>query len=265
MKKVNKSNLKKKLRDKKFKNIRNKFTKPVILNLIEKMIQVIERDVKFSFQLGERKFLTEKIYEEYKILNKDIGNIKNKDDLRQVMTDVYKRVDDNIKDIFDNIGVKVSCSKGCSHCCHQIIGTSFPSLYMITPHVDENLLERANEFIEDGREFGKACVLTRTPCVFLKDNSCSVYQDRPFPCRSYFSVKPAIDCMEHYINQKQVLQNSIPSLVVGYGQLMDSITDFVFDSHGYQRIYDKNMAIFILEYHKTDNFIEKWLNKEDIV
>jgi len=253
LKKRKKGNLKRKLIESKFKKYRKKLIKPVILDLIDNMIKVIEKDINSKFSDGEKNFFKDIIYKDYQFINKEVGNIRTAKNLREVMLELYKILDYNLSKIFKNIGDVITCSKGCGFCCHQRIGLTFPALANIIPHVTQDNIEDAKKFIEADMQYGKAC-------IFLKDNSCSIYSDRPFTCRSYFSVKPNLLCKEFYIDRKPSLHNNMPTIVYGYGKLFDSMVDFVFDSYGYQRIYDIDMAKLIINYNEQS--LERWLHKE---
>jgi len=255
LKKRKKSSLKKKLKEDKLRKYRKNLTEPVILDLIENMIQVIEKDLKIKFLENEKTFFKKDIHKEYQIINEEIGKIKTVEDLRESLSEIYKRLDFNLSEIIKNLGEVTTCSKGCGFCCHQRIGLSFPALSYLMSCVTEDHIEKAKKFVEADMQYGK-------PCIFLKDNSCSIYSNRPFPCRSYFSVQPKICCKEFYIDRKPSLHNNMPAIVSGYGQLFDSVVDFIFDSYGYQRIYDIDMAKLILKYNKES--LKKWLNKETL-
>jgi len=255
LKKRKKGNLKKKLNEAKLKKNRESLTEPVISNLIGNMIQVIEKDLKIEFSDSEKIFFKNDIYKEYQIINKIVGRMKTVKDLREALSKIYERLDFNLSEIINNIGEKTTCSKGCGFCCHQRIGISFPAFSYLMTFVTEDHIEKAKKFVEDDMQYGKAC-------IFLKDNSCSIYSNRPFPCRSYFSVQPKVCCKEFYIDRKPSLHDNMPAIVSGYGQLFDSVVDFVFDTYGYQRIYDIDMAKLILKYNEES--LKKWLNKETL-
>lgn len=89
---------------------------------------------------------------------------------------------------------KVSCRKGCSYCCHQMVAISGPEAVRHA-HL---LLERNNwkdylpllrdaalHYCEDGLT-KKSYFLKRIPCVFLKAGLCEIYDERPLPCRLHF-------------------------------------------------------------------------------
>lgn len=87
----------------------------------------------------------------------------------------------------------ITCTKGCAHCCKQIV--------MVTQPEGERLFELANERgipLDAGRLERQAVQddngwLTLQGddrnCPFLgADNTCQVYDERPLSCRKYFVV-----------------------------------------------------------------------------
>lgn len=95
---------------------------------------------------------------------------------------------------------KISCKKGCNHCCSQIV--------MITEDEAELL---AKDIKDKGIKFSKAKLLRQSKvtspeewmklkdsdrkCVFLgKGGVCEVYENRPAFCRSYFVVSDPKYC-----------------------------------------------------------------------
>ena len=98
----------------------------------------------------------------------------------------------------------ITCTKGCAHCCKQIV--------MVTQPEGERLFELANERgipLDARRLERQACQddngwLTLQGndrnCPFLgSDNTCQVYDDRPLSCRKYFVVSdPALCDMQKY-------------------------------------------------------------------
>lgn len=116
----------------------------------------------------------------------------------------------------------ISCRKGCSACCKQLIPISAPEAFLIADHViglDEEtraqylaridaidseiaaagLLEEldaiaAGNPTRDISETAAAYFEKKIPCPFLLNDACSVYNERPLACRAYLVTTPAIWC-----------------------------------------------------------------------
>jgi hypothetical protein len=75
----------------------------------------------------------------------------------------------------------VACGKGCSSCCKMNV--------MIT-QVEANYIEMETGIkpiqLTSYRIHGKEEFIS-VPCPFLKDDSCSIYEARPFACRKHVS------------------------------------------------------------------------------
>ena len=83
---------------------------------------------------------------------------------------------------------KPECRSGCSHCCRQmliVLGEDEVSLIAARlASMPENTRVGLLTNLEHGRKTGEE----DTPCVFLLDNKCSIYDIRPIACRTYHST-----------------------------------------------------------------------------
>ena len=118
-------------------------------------------------------------------------------------------------------GTKVPCKKGCGICCRQLVPISEAEARQLLDLVNHMAEPRRSEIrarFNTGRsrleELGlMEKLLThdrlnpeeRIPfaldyfslgivCPFLEEESCSIYSDRPIPCREYLVVSPAENC-----------------------------------------------------------------------
>jgi len=97
---------------------------------------------------------------------------------------------------------KVSCGKGCFACCYQMTALNTLEGLLIADHVcrQENWLETAQKLRDASFAYVKPGLdraehfRTRTPCVFLKDGNCSIYEIRPAACRFLYVTTPAELC-----------------------------------------------------------------------
>lgn len=119
-------------------------------------------------------------------------------------------------------GHQVSCRKGCSACCQQIVPLSPAEAWMIADMVRSLPLERRTSLLErftairsrlQGADFGQrfresTFSLDRIAemslayqgfgmdCPFLEDHACSIHPDRPTICREFLATTPAEWCAE---------------------------------------------------------------------
>ncbi len=103
-----------------------------------------------------------------------------------------------------SIDQPVTCEKGCSHCCYQMI-TATPAegigavQYLAEQgrlrEIDmDRLRDDVNMLFEDGMNMDKWWRLRR-PCTFLADDgTCKVYPARPYPCRTHLVVSDPFQC-----------------------------------------------------------------------
>lgn len=119
------------------------------------------------------KTLVSKIVDDLNILNSQSVN----DDYK--LSVIYKAMDEiNVinEDVF-------TCSRGCSHCCKIDVSITGFEAYYIQMKTGNRLNSKISLSFNNTSD-----------CPFLKKNSCSIYQHRPFVCRAYHSLGNPIDC-----------------------------------------------------------------------
>jgi len=120
-------------------------------------------------------------------------------------------------------GGKISCKKGCAACCRQLIPMTEFEARRISELVDGMPEPRRSEMVarfEAARKKVQDAGLERElleteangraehlalalkyfrfgiACPFLENEMCSIYSDRPIPCREYLVTTPAENCRE---------------------------------------------------------------------
>ncbi len=84
--------------------------------------------------------------------------------------------------IFDHAGKFAACARGCGHCCHVSVPiTEFEAHYM-GDKLGIKPLEVKQSKRPDLKKFG-----SDTPCPFLKEGECSIYEVRPLTCRMHMN------------------------------------------------------------------------------
>ncbi len=96
----------------------------------------------------------------------------------------------------------VSCSEGCSYCCHSQVNITPLETLLIHGFVRKQFtcqkiaqlhtrIDTAMTLTQGKTLKQRFQIKTQTPCVFLSENQCSIYPVRPFICRSWNSLDQA--------------------------------------------------------------------------
>lgn len=138
--------------------------------------------------------LVERYRQLYNFINKSSPN-----KLALAVT-IHEQIDDFSKDFFENpLQDKPSCNKGCSFCCYNFISVSKSEAKLLAHSIkDKNLsIDKTQLLIQsrhtDEHRWSKLEYKDRR-CVFLKNNECSVYENRPASCRNYFVTSNPESC-----------------------------------------------------------------------
>lgn len=140
----------------------------------------------------------------------------------EIYKETLKKYEEVVKDIEQEKHRVSCCDKGCSCCCYQVIVITEHEKYVLGQVVNKmSLKERAllwkdvktavkklqdNEltpqtirpdlYEEDQRKVQEKYFKLRLPCVFLKDDICSIYPYRPIACMTYKNYGHSDDCIK---------------------------------------------------------------------
>jgi hypothetical protein len=96
----------------------------------------------------------------------------------------FWRVVDDAMALVDN---DKACRRGCSHCCYTMVLLTQDEADVIGKRIGRKVKQvkppgrgRADK---DAFDFGY-----HNPCPFLDDGECSIYENRPLPCRTQINV-----------------------------------------------------------------------------
>jgi Fe-S-cluster containining protein len=92
----------------------------------------------------------------------------------------------------------VACRAGCGTCCHNDVAVQAHEVFIAAEHIQrtfspaelETLIARLaahRAAYAAKRDLPAGQQRPQTPCVLLRDGSCSIYEDRPEICRAYHS------------------------------------------------------------------------------
>jgi len=136
-------------------------------------------------------------------------------------------------------GRTVSCQKGCSACCRQLVPISMLEVQAIRTLIDalppvrrhslrkrfaaaaerlraaglrEPLLDPAKRAKDDDPALGRAYFALGLDCPFLEDHACSIHAERPLVCREYLVTSPAKYCDD--LDDERVVPVAAPKLSV---------------------------------------------------
>jgi hypothetical protein len=91
-------------------------------------------------------------------------------------------VDERVNRLFEEVDTEIDCME-CANCCKKQ-----------SPIIQESELWNISDYFQmDPETFkekyitfdGDQMIMKQNPCIFLKDNLCSIYEFRPFDCASY--------------------------------------------------------------------------------
>jgi Fe-S-cluster containining protein len=120
---------------------------------------------------------------------------ENKSDL-EIVQSLYKMADDRIKEMV--LSNPLSCTKGCSFCCHgEVQISNIEASYFLNKigesKGNEEILKKQNS-VKDFKELK----WVNTRCPMLGENEeCTVYEDRPLICRMTNSIDNPQLCKEN--------------------------------------------------------------------
>ncbi len=147
----------------------------------------------------------------------------------------------------------LSCHKGCAACCRMMVPLSAPEAFALREFVHSLPTERQQQIAERLAKT-KSLLLShglwhrllemgettqppnehalepinldyyalRTPCPFLEDENCSIYEDRPAACRELLVTSPAELCQDLVKNPVEQIPVPVrmgPALGLLWGEL----------------------------------------------
>lgn len=84
--------------------------------------------------------------------------------------------------IFEHAGKFAACARGCGHCCHVSVPITEFEAQMIAEGIGVKAQVVKQSKRPDISQFG-----SHTPCPFLANGECSIYEVRPLTCRMHMN------------------------------------------------------------------------------
>jgi Fe-S-cluster containining protein len=135
----------------------------------------------------------------------------------------------------------IECKSGCSYCCYAQVSLTPPEAFLISSYIRDNyslknmdlLMKRTSNNIRLTRDKSleeRIKVWGKTPCIFLEDTKCSIYDVRPFICRAWHSLS-AEQCKNAFNSgDKESEIDSTPYRNIIYGAIREALMDTCVDA-----------------------------------
>lgn len=114
------------------------------------------------------------------------------------------------------------CQKGCNSCCHIDVGVT----ELEAQYIERNAGKRMRAPTKLTSGYGK----TKTPCPFLVNGQCSIYDVGPLACRTHFAIDDPRFCAE--IDTFHITYDARGNPVLG------NLARLLIDLDGHQRYLD---------------------------
>lgn len=129
--------------------------------------------------------------------------------------------------IFDHAGKFAACARGCGHCCHVSVPITVAEAQVMGQQLGVRPVEITRSIRHELSEYG-----SHTPCPFLKNGECSIYESRPLTCRMHMNFD--VDnywCLHENWNkpEAEIPRPTIQPLIEAYHRLADNTQPIVAD------------------------------------
>jgi Fe-S-cluster containining protein len=165
----------------------------------------------------------------------------------------YQRFDKIIASAIEESPAKPACKAGCSYCCYYKVEVKAHEMLLIHEYMQKNLASTLSAHILASAKTNAELIRTLTPkehlssnikCPFLIENQCSIYDVRPFRCRSFHAINVAT-CEASYANPSDF--SIATELIEDVSHFSDALSqgfEAATTDSGYDhRTYDLNTAL----------------------
>jgi Fe-S-cluster containining protein len=182
---------------------------------------------------------------------KRLRKTRNPADLLSVLGSVRKEFDRALASAPSSAKQSIACRSGCDACCHVPVGVQAHEVLIAANYVQTHfspteldaLIVRVAGYREafEGRSNAERTAL-KTPCAFLRDGACSIYEARPEACRSHHSHNAAA-CRSNLENGREDIDVYIPEVRGRMFAIMLAIDQAAAEAGFDGRAYDFGSAV----------------------
>lgn len=199
---------------------------------------------------------------------KRLRKARDPGDLLSILRTAHKQFDRAYAEVPADVRATVACRAGCDACCHVPVGVQAHEVLIVAQfiqtHFDPVELEAviARAAVHRAAFAGKTVAertTLKTPCVLLRNGSCSVYEGRPEACRSHHSHSAAA-CGQNVQAEREEIDVFIPGIRGRMFAVMLGIDQGVAEAGFDGRAYDFGSA---LHEALTDSFCAvRWKQRQ---
>ena len=149
----------------------NEITKQIRLRktLIEERIPGVIDEIQANFKLHREKF------------DSKLNEITNSNSSRRSKIFKLQEVMSEVRALSEKFS---ACRSGCSNCCHQRVMLSQTEADLIGKNIARPAVQLQRDYkMPDVDSYNQL-----TPCTFLVDGACSIYNSRPLMCRHFVNL-----------------------------------------------------------------------------
>lgn len=201
-----------------------------------------------------------------------INNSKNDGIILKLLPQYYTKIVRLQKELHDHFNNVLACRSGCSFCCYLNVELCPQEVFLIWEYMHHNFdsskikgikfqVYKNSENIK-GVSTNKRLQIN-IKCPFLnEDNSCSIYEVRPFNCRNFHSISVDL-CKYSFDNPNDM--NSPISYDQRVKEILEYATNCFYLAHketGFdQRVY--NLSLSLLEMFENNKNKKRWKKKKN--
>lgn len=104
--------------------------------------------------------------------------------LQKNLKSIQDKADHFFNTVHDKYSSQMKCSMGCSACCHQQFSIFNWEAFVITEWFEKLSLDGRNKIKKGWLQNSDENLVQHSPCVFLVNHQCSIYETRPLICRT---------------------------------------------------------------------------------